>query len=71
MQNCDFCDFMRQFQRLYGEHFTKIQTIFGSEFCIWFNIVRRVLLKVAKKLTIYNISKHINLFLTISKIILQ
>ena len=42
---------IKKFQRLYGEHFTKIQTVFGSEFCIWFNIVRRVLLKVAKKLS--------------------
>jgi hypothetical protein len=43
--------YIKEFQRLYGEHFTKIQTIFGSEFCIWFKIIQRVLLKVAKKLS--------------------
>ena len=42
---------IKEFQRLYGEHFKKIQTVLGNEFCIWFNIVKRVLLKVAKKLS--------------------
>ena len=42
---------IKQFQRLYGKHFTKIQTIFGSEFCIWFKIVGGILVKVAKKLS--------------------
>ena len=42
---------IKKFQRLYGEHFTKIQTIYGRDFYIWFKIIRRVLLKVAKKLS--------------------
>ena len=42
---------IKKFQRLYGEHFTKIQTIFGSKFCIWFKIVGGILVKVAKKLS--------------------
>jgi hypothetical protein len=42
---------IKEFQRLYGEHFKKIQTVLGNGFCIWFNIVKRVLLKVAKKLS--------------------
>ena len=42
---------IKQFQRLYGKHFTKIQTIFGRNFYHWFYIIRRVLLKVAKKLS--------------------
>ena len=42
---------IKQFQRLYGKHFTKIQTVFGRNFYHWFYIIRRVLLKVAKKLS--------------------
>lgn len=42
---------IKEFQRLYGEHFTKIQTIFGRDFYLWFKIIRRILLKVAKKLS--------------------
>lgn len=42
---------IKKFQRLYGEHFTKIQTIYGRDFYLWFKIIRRVLLKVAKKLS--------------------
>ena len=42
---------IKEFQRLYGEHFTKIQTIFGGDFYLWFKIIRRILLKVAKKLS--------------------
>ena len=42
---------IKEFQRLYGEHFTKIQTIFGGDFYLWFKIIQRVLLKVAKKLS--------------------
>ena len=42
---------IKDFQRLYGEHLTKIQTVFGRDFYIWFKIMRRVLLKVAKKLS--------------------
>ena len=42
---------IKQFQRLYGEHFTKIQTVLGRAFYDWFYIIRRILLKVAKKLS--------------------
>jgi hypothetical protein len=42
---------IKNFQRLYGEHFTKIQTILGGDFYLWFKIMRRILLKVAKKLS--------------------
>ena len=42
---------IKKFQSLYGEHFTKIQTIFGRDFYLWFKIIRRILLKVAKKLS--------------------
>jgi hypothetical protein len=42
---------IKQFQRLYGEHFTKIQTVLGREFYIWFKIVGGILVKVAKKLS--------------------
>lgn len=42
---------IKEFQRLYGEHFTKIQTVFGRKFYDWFYIIRRTLLKVAKKLS--------------------
>ncbi len=42
---------IKEFQRLYGEHFTKIQTVFGKSFYHWFYIIRRVFLKVAKKLS--------------------
>lgn len=42
---------IKKFQRLYGEHFTKIQTIFGRDFYLWFKIIRGILLKVAKKLS--------------------
>ena len=42
---------IKEFQRLYGKNFTKIQTIFGGDFYLWFKIIRRVLLKVAKKLS--------------------
>lgn len=42
---------IKEFQRLYGENFTKIQTIFGGDFYLWFKIIRRILLKVAKKLS--------------------
>ena len=42
---------IKQFQSLYGKHFTKIQTVLGRGFYDWFYIIRRVLLKVAKKLS--------------------
>lgn len=42
---------IKEFQRLYGENFTKIETIFGEDFYLWFKIIRRILLKVAKKLS--------------------
>ena len=42
---------IKQFQRLYGEHFTKIQTVLGRAFYDWFYMIRRILLKVAKKLS--------------------
>lgn len=42
---------IKEFQSLYGENFTKIQTIFGGDFYLWFKIIRRILLKVAKKLS--------------------
>lgn len=42
---------IKQFQRLYGEYITKIQTVFGRKFYDWFYIIRRILLKVAKKLS--------------------
>ena len=42
---------IKVFQRLYGKHFTKIQTVLGRGFYDWFYIIRRVLLKVAKKLS--------------------
>jgi hypothetical protein len=42
---------IKEFQRLYGEHFTKIQTVLGRAFYDWFYIIRRILLKVAKKLS--------------------
>ena len=42
---------IKEFQRLYGEHITKIQTVFGRKFYDWFYIIRRVLLKVAKNLS--------------------
>ena len=42
---------IKEFQHLYGKHFTKIQTIFGGDFYLWFKIIRRILLKVAKKLS--------------------
>ena len=42
---------IKEFQRLYGEHFTKIQTVFGRKFYHWFYIIQRILLKVAKKLS--------------------
>ena len=42
---------IKNFQRLYGENFTKIQTIFGGDFYLWFKIIRRILLKLAKKLS--------------------
>jgi hypothetical protein len=42
---------IKKFQRLYGEHFTKIQTVLGRNFYHWIYIIRRVLLKVAKKLS--------------------
>jgi hypothetical protein len=43
--------YIKEFQYLYGEHFTRIQTIFGKRFYHWLYIIRRVLLKVAKKLS--------------------
>ena len=42
---------IKEFQRLYGEHITRIQTVFGRKFYHWFYIIRRILLKVAKKLS--------------------
>ena len=42
---------IKEFQRLYGKHITKIQTIYGRDFYLWFKIIRRILLKVAKKLS--------------------
>jgi hypothetical protein len=42
---------IKEFQDLYGEHFTRIKTILGKRFYHWFYIIRRVLLKVAKKLS--------------------
>jgi len=42
---------IKEFQHLYGKHFTKIQTIYGRDFYLWFKIIRRILLKVAKKLS--------------------
>ena len=42
---------IKDFQRLYGKHFTKIQTVFGRNFYLWFKIIRRILLEVAKKLS--------------------
>jgi hypothetical protein len=42
---------IKQFQRLYGEHITKIQTVLGRAFYDWFYMIRRILLKVAKKLS--------------------
>ena len=42
---------IKEFQRLYGKHITKIQTVFGKSFYHWFYIIRRVFLKVAKKLS--------------------
>ncbi len=42
---------IKEFQRLYGQHFTKIQTVLGSRFYSWFYMIRRILLKVAKKLS--------------------
>ena len=42
---------IKEFQRLYREHFTKIQTVLGRGFYDWFYIIRRFLLKVAKKLS--------------------
>ena len=42
---------IKEFQRLYGIHITKIQTVFGKSFYHWFYIIRRILLKVAKKLS--------------------
>ena len=43
--------YIKEFQDFYGEHLTRIQTIFGKRFYHWFDIIRRVLLKVAKKLS--------------------
>ena len=42
---------IKEFQRLYGKDLKKIETILGDGFYIWFKIVGRVLLKVAKKLS--------------------
>jgi len=42
---------IKEFQRLYGAHFTKIQTVLGRAFYDWFYMIRRILLKVAKKLS--------------------
>jgi hypothetical protein len=42
---------IKEFKSLYGKHFTKIQTIYGRDFYLWFKIIRRILLKVAKKLS--------------------
>jgi hypothetical protein len=42
---------IKDFQRLYGENFTKIQTVLGRRFYDWLYMIRRVLLKVAKKLS--------------------
>ena len=42
---------IKEFQRIYGKHFTKIQTVLGRGFYDWFYIIRRILLKVAKKLS--------------------
>ena len=42
---------IKEFQSLYGKHFTKIQIIFGGDFYLWFKIIRRILLKAAKKLS--------------------
>ena len=42
---------IKSFQRLYGKNIRKLTQLFGKEFADWFNIVRRVLLRVAKKIS--------------------
>ena len=42
---------IKSFQRLYGKNIRKLTQLFGKEFADWFNIVRRVLLRVAKNIS--------------------
>jgi len=46
-----FFAIIKAFERLYGKNFRELMQLFGVDFGHWFNIVRRVLLRVAKKLS--------------------
>jgi hypothetical protein len=48
---------IKEFQRLYGKHFKKIQRVLGNGFHIWFKIVGGILVKVAKKLSQPNLQR--------------
>ena len=46
-----FFAIIKAFQCLYGKNIRKLTQLFGKEFADWFSIIRRVLLRVAKKIS--------------------